>query len=220
MFGINPEIKKFQKLMKKSGAEMKTVRLWCKQLQKMKKNEPKTTLDYENARSTTEKVDVLLKKMEQVLIRTTGRQPSEEERKSIITSVKELRKLSGGCDHIFVVSIDDREFHLTYDTIIKLGDNYSGGEKERLLLQSEVENLLALTKENLAKERPDMMQLTFFYLRRTDKELCELPPYERLAKVQRVFQHEFVDKMADQIEEALGKSKETAEGMIFDLIQA
>ena len=220
MFGINPEIKKFQNLMKKSGAEMKTARLWCKQLQKIKKNEPKTTLDYENARSTTEKVDVLLKKMEQVLIRTTGRQPSEEERKSIITSVKELRKLSGGCDHIFVVSIDDREFHLTYDTIIKLGDNYSGGEKERLLLQSEVENLLALTKENLAKERPDMMQLTFFYLRRTDKELCELPPYERLAKVQRVFQHEFVDKMADQIEEALGKSKETAEGMILDLIQA
>lgn len=220
MFGRSPEIKKFQKEMKESGADMKVVRSWCKTLQKAKKNLDKTSGAYHNARSVTERVDIILKKMEQVLIVTTGRLPSPEEKNIIIASVRELRKYSGDCDHIFVISVDDREFHLTYDTILKLGEQYTGQEKERLLLQSEVENLLALTKENLVKEKPDMMELSFFYLERTDKDLAELPPSERLAKVRRVYRHEFLDKMSEQIEGALRQSSDEANETMEELIHS
>lgn len=220
MFGTSPEIKKFQKMMKKEGADMKIVRSWCKSLRKMRKNLDGITEVYRSARSKAEKVDVILKKMEQVLIITTGRVPTAEEKNVISSGVRELKRYSGGCDHIFVISLDDREFHLTYDTILKLGENYSGQERDRLILQSEVENLLALTKENLDKEQPDMMELSFFYLRRSDKELSELPPSERLAKVRRVYQHEFMDKISGQVKSALGQSDEEAAKTIGDLIHS
>ena len=66
-------------------------------------------------------------------------------------------------DHEFLVSKEDQEFHSTYDTILRLGMKALNASDQKLLLQSEIENLLALLKENLEKEEPKIEALTFYY---------------------------------------------------------
>ena len=49
-------------------------------------------------------------------------------------------------DHEFLVNKEDQEFHSTYDTILRLGMKALNASDQKLLLQSEIENLLALLK--------------------------------------------------------------------------
>ena len=86
-------------------------------------------------------------------------------------------------DHEFLVSKEDQEFHSTYDTILRLGMKALNASDQKLLLQSEIENLLALLKENLEKEEPKIEALTFYYQLGSDQELAQLPPAEKLEKL-------------------------------------
>mgnify|MGYP000787048453 CR=1 FL=1 len=94
-------------------------------------------------------------------------------------------------DHEFLVSKEDQEFHSTYDTILRLGMKALNASDQKLLLQSEIENLLALLKENLEKEEPKIEALTFYYQLGSDQELAQLPPAEKLEKITYFYEHEF-----------------------------
>ena len=84
--------------------------------------------------------------MEQMLIAE-----QTADRKEFGRLLKDLRQMQNNFDHEFLVSKEDQEFHSTYDTILRLGMKALNASDQKLLLQSEIENLLALLKENLEK---------------------------------------------------------------------
>lgn len=198
MFGLGPEEKELQQVMKKAGANMRVVNDWLRTLERIRKNSRNVLIRYQNALDSTRAVEDLLVHVEEFL-KDSEADYDNARRKMLQGWLKEIKKLSGQCDHTFVVSVDDREFHLTYETILSLGAKYSGASEDRLIFLSEIENLLFLVRENLEKEHPDLIELCFFYLSNTDEELLELPPAERIRQVHQLFEHEFLDDMRKQI---------------------
>ena len=80
-------------------------------------------------------------------------------------------------------------------------------QKDKLILQSEVENLLAVTKEALEKEWPTFRAMAYFYIERTDKEIIEMPHAEKVSTVQRIYEDEFVKPMIQVLEHAFGETR-------------
>ena len=188
MFGFDSQGKELRIAMQTAGADMSVVKEWLKTTEKMKKQYEVTKEHYERARASLLRVIEILETLEKFLI---ANKTVEEMEGEFFYLVKELKKLRGNCDHEFLISVQDREFHLTYDTILKLGPAFLDGKGSAIILQSEIENLIFLAQEAIEKEKPDLMMLSFFYLKRGDKDVCELPHSERIAKVRRVFSSEY-----------------------------
>jgi hypothetical protein len=116
-------------------------------------------------------------------------------------------------DHEFLISREDSEFHSTYDTILRLGTRALESSSQRLILQSEVENLQDLLRENLAKDAPDPRKLTLFYQYGTDSELAVLAPTDRLAKIERVYEARFSRPILQLLAEAVQRADAMAAQM-------
>lgn len=143
---------------------------------------------YAQAKQELEAVHGILQRMEQVLI-------TSRDSKELAALAKELKKYQTVFDHEFLISKADTDFHTTYATLLGLCEKNSTEEGERLILQSEVENLLALTKEALVKELPDYHAMAFYYIERSDREISDLPHSDKVAKVRRVYENEFLQPM-------------------------
>ena len=74
-------------------------------------------------------------------------------------------------------------------------------------MQSEVENILAVTEEALAKEWPDMRAMTYFYLDRTDKEIFDLPHADKVVEVGRIYENEFLSPIREILIKSLGEER-------------
>jgi hypothetical protein len=98
------------------------------------------------------------------------------------------------------VSQDDKDFYLTYQSILRLADSFDGKNDNRILLLSEVENLLGRLAENLEKEQPDPVRLTYFYYKHRDAELSELPAAGKLIRISNVYEEEFLQPLLDESE--------------------
>lgn len=205
MFGKESEEGKLQKAMRQVGADPSAVRGWFKTLEKMKKSAPSVRTDYEKALNSTEQLTAILEKMERVLAGTDG-QLKERELQLLRDAQKEMENLKGCCDHSFVVSPDDREFHLTFETLLKMETGGMEDSEHALIFQSEVENLLALSRESLEREHPSLARLCYYYVNRTDRDLEKLPPAERLAKIQRVYQNEFIQGMRSMLTDCIAEA--------------
>lgn len=171
-----------------AGCDKGSVRQWQKKYERLAKQMPQVKEQYQRARNSTAKAEELAQRMEELLVQGTAGRETEKVFSEILREMKQLR---GTFDNEFLVSREDREVHSTYDSILKLGVQALGEQEQRLLLQSEIENLLSLLKENLEKERPDFMALGFFYQEHTDGELVNLPPAERLERIAAVYREEF-----------------------------
>lgn len=189
MFGFDSQGKELKIAMQTAGADMAVVKEWLKTTEKMKKQYESTKEHYDRARASLLRVIEILETLEKFLV---SNRTIEEMEGEFFYLIKELKKLRGNCDHEFLISAQDREFHLTYDTILKLGPGFLEGKGNGIILQSEIENLIFLAQEAIEKEKPDLMMLSFFYLKRSDKDICELPPGERIAKIRRVFSSEYL----------------------------
>lgn len=171
-----------------AGCDKNKLKQWQKKYEKLLKQLPDMRKQYHNARTMTTRVEELAKGMEKWLVQET--MVDRNGQKDIAEALKEMKRLQGSFDNEFLISREDREFHSTYDSILKLGLKALEQEDQRLLLQSEIENLLSMLRENLEKIRPDLTQLAFFYQGHTDEELVNLPPAERLEKVAQVYREE------------------------------
>lgn len=219
MFGFDPQGKELKIALQTAGADMTIVKEWLKTAEKAKKQYENVKEDYEKARASLLRVTEIMKTLEKMLV---SNKAAESYAGDFSGFLKELKRLRGNVDHEFLISAQDREFHLTYDTILKLGPAFLEGKADGLILQSEVENLISLGKEAIEKEKPDLVKLSYFYLNRSDKDISELPHGERIAKVQRVFTSEFLGAMTKILENCIvyaqnykGDSKDEAKMMIL-----
>ena len=172
LFGED-SLKGLKKELKSAGADMSFVKGWQKSFDKVKKNSGQIEAQYIRAKQELEQVHTILKQMEEILIAREGKLSECE---------NGLKKYQGHFNHEFLIGKEDKEFHLTYQTILNLSANNRKTQKEVLILQSEVENILAVTEEALDKVWPDFRAMAYFYLNRTDKDIFDLPHTDRWQK--------------------------------------
>ena len=197
LFGED-SLKGLKKELKNTNADMSFVKKWQKTYDKVKKNSGQIEAQYVQAKTELEQVRTILKQMEEILIAREGKLSECE---------KELRKYQGRFNHEFLIGKEDKEFHLTYQTILGLCGNVHKTQKDVLIMQSEVENILAVTEEALAKEWPDMRALAYFYLERTDREIYDLPHGDKVAEVGRIYENEFLVPMRETLTKSLGEER-------------
>jgi hypothetical protein len=198
MFGEDEEVKGLKRQMQTAGCDMSVVKKWQKQLDWIRKQKPSVYGEYRSARENLTRVDTAVRRMEQML--TEQEFWTKERMREIAELRKELKKLSNSFHNEFLVSRDDKDFHLTYGSILRLADEFDGTNDNRILLLSEVENLLAPLAENLEKEQPDPVELTYFYFNHKDAELGELPAAGKLVRIAAVYEEEFLQPLLYQSE--------------------
>ena len=197
MFGEDRRIRELKRRLSQAGCDMEVVKNWQRQLERMQKQYPVQCQQFDNARKSLLEVEAYAKNIEALLVRRDAWTP--DKKRELFSIQKELKKRKNTYIHEFLVSKEDKDFHLTYETMIKLMDQFDGSPDRTIILQSETENLIAMIKEDLEKEIPDMLALTYFYIVGSDRELVDLPPKERLEKIKRVYEMEFIRPMERQL---------------------
>ena len=187
MFGKDDELEKVKSALAAMDGDMSAFRVWQKQYDKLNRQWQAVQERYQKARQITEQVHRNAKQLEEILVDDT-----QGKRKEAAQILKEWKRLQNGFDHEFLISKEDREFHSTYDTIVRLGIKAVDKEDQKLILQSEVENLIALLEENLEKKQPSAWKLCFFTLNHGEQERIELPPAEKLNCIDTTYQQEFL----------------------------
>ena len=203
LFGED-SLKGLKKELKSAGADMSFVKGWQKSFDKVKKSSAQIETQYTQAKQELEQVHTILKQMEEILIAREGKLSECE---------KGLKKYQGRFNHEFLIGKEDKEFHLTYQTVLNLSANSRKTQKEVLILQSEVENILAVTEEALAKNWPDFRAMAYFYLNRTDKDIFDIPHADKVAEVNRIYEVEFLAPMREVLTKCFGeeRAKQTLE---------
>lgn len=194
-FGFEDSLRELKKELKAVGMDMPFIKDWQKSYDKVKKQSPVIQAQYTKAKSDLMKVYDLLKDMEQQLI--AGKDDMSQ-------VGKDLKQYKSSFNHEFLIGKEDSEFHLTFQTILTLCEKKLSTQKDVLILQSEVENLLAVTKEALEKEWPAFRAMAFFYIDRTDKDISDLPHSDKVEKVQRIYEDEFIKPMSQVLVDAFG----------------
>mgnify|MGYP004466284057 CR=1 FL=1 len=187
MFGRDEAFDKIKAALAATDSDMAAFKSWQKKYEKLSRQWQNVRAQYENACSAAEWVNDAALRMESMI---TG--AKEYDRKEFAQLIKEMKHRQDGFDHEFLVSREDREFHSTYDTIVRLGIRAYEQPEQKLILQSEIENLLALLKENLAKEKPSAWKLAFYLMDHTEKELEDLPANEKIICVNNVYEEHFL----------------------------
>lgn len=209
MFGRNDFVENVKSALAAVDCDMGAFRSWQKMYDKLKKKKSEQEDRYRRCREQTKRVQEDAQLMEHML--TTAQSVDGKEFGRLL---KDLRQMQNSFDHEFLVSKEDQEFHSTYDTILRLGTKALNAPDQKLLLQSEIENLLALLKENLEKEEPEIAALTFYYQFGSDQELAQLPPAEKLSKITYLYECEFRRPILQLLENGIsraGQLKDTYE---------
>ena len=139
MFGRNDFVENVKSALAAVDCDMGAFRSWQKMYDKLKKKKSEQEDRYRRCREQTKRVQEDAQLMEHML--TTAQSVDGKEFGRLL---KDLRQMQNSFDHEFLVSKEDQEFHSTYDTILRLGTKALNAPDQKLLLQSEIENLLAL----------------------------------------------------------------------------
>ena len=96
---------------------------------------------------------------------------------------------------------------MTYQTILDLCSKGCKDQKDVLILQSEVENILAVTEEALDKEWPSYRAMAYFYIDRTDREIFDLPHSDKVVEVNRIYENDFLTPMRQVLTKCFDEQK-------------
>lgn len=206
LFGED-SLKILKKELKNAGADMSFVKGWQKSFDKVKKGSVQIEVQYTQVKRELEQVYTILKRMEQTLITMKSNLEDPSYKGILSDSTRELKKYLGHFNHEFLISKEDKEFHLTYQTILSLCAKGFKEPKDVLIMQSEVENILAVTEEALEKEWPSFRAMAYFYLNRTDKEIFDLPHLDKVSEVNRIYEIEFLAPMRQVLTNCFGDEK-------------
>jgi len=201
---FDDSLKELKKELRNAGGDVSFVKGWQKCYDKIQKQSPVIQSQYIKAKTDLQTVMNCLKGMEELL---TSGMDLPLMKKEIFIFIKEMKKYQKGFDYEFLVSKEDKEFHLIYDTILVLGEKDIREKQDILILQSEVENLMAVTQEALGKKWPSFRAMAYFYIDRTDKELSDFPHLDKVERVQCIYEDEFVKPMMQVLESAFGQER-------------
>lgn len=206
LFGED-SLKGLKKELKNAGADMSFVKSWQKSYDKVKKSRSQIEAQYTQAKRELDQVHTIFKKMEQCLISIKADLQNPSYKGCISECARELKKYQGHFNQEFLIGKEDKEFHLIYQTILNLCTKTFEAQKDVLILQSEVENILAVTEEALEKTWPDFRAMAYFYLNRTDRDIYELPHLDKVAEVSQIYEVEFLAPMRKVLVKSFGEER-------------
>lgn len=206
LFGED-SLKGVKKELKNAGADIGYVKAWQKYFDKVKKNSTQIEKQYTQVKEELVQVHTVLKKMEQTLIEMKANMGDGSHKTTLGECARELKKYQGHFNHEFLISKEDKEFHLTYETLLSLCMDGPKEARDVLILQSEVENILAVTEEAMEKEWPSFRAMAYFYIDRTDKEIFDLPHSDKVAEVNRSYEVEFLAPIRQVLASYLGDER-------------
>ena len=135
--GFDDSLKSLKRDLKDSGVDIGFIRQWQKNYDKVRQQTPILENQYKIAKQELEAVLSILKDMEQQLIR------GSVNKESLAVFLKEMKKFQGHFSQEFLIGKEDTDFQTTYVSILKLCDKDVNVKGNALILQSEIENLMA-----------------------------------------------------------------------------
>lgn len=198
LFGFDDSLRELKKELKTAKVDVPFMKEWQKSYDKVKKQSSVLKAQYTQTKISLESVYQNLKAMESKLI---------DGNMDLSAEVKVLKQHKSSFNHEFLIGKEDKEFHLSFQAILLLCEKKISVSKDKLILQSEIENLLAVSKEALEKEWPTFRAMAYFYIERTDNDIIEMPHTEKVSIVQRIYEDEFVKPMMQVLETAFGNER-------------
>lgn len=209
ILGLGESEKQFKNAMEAAGADMSVVNSWLKLYQKTKKNSVNVTNKYYVVKANLNKLLSNLKEIEQLIISETQ---DDAVKKRIGILIRDCKSMKNEFDDEFLINKDDKDFHMTLESVIKLGTNFSESSSgERIIFQSEVENLIHLADEGTSREKPDLFALSYFYLEHSNKDLQELNFRQKIDEVHGIFKTEFYDGISKEITSCVVRARKMSD---------
>lgn len=190
IFGGDEEVKKIKAAFVAANADMSLVRPWLKVYERTRKDALICMGRYFRGKENLERLLAELNELEEMIRQCEILEGNRKLR--FLDIIKDFKKLQGTFDDEFLISKEDKDFHTTLEAIVKLGPLYANKQENGVIFQSEIENLIALSKEGLERERPELFALTFFYLNHNNEELSELNFSQKIERVMEVYQNDFI----------------------------
>ena len=204
---FDDSLKDLKKELKNAGADLSYVRQWQKVFDKVKKQSEVLEGQYTQVKQSLDSVYATLKDLEKILIRATDKSVVTNLKAEVQTYAKTLKKYQNTFNHEFLISKKDTDFQSTYASVLSMSNKSLKEKQDILILQSEVENLLALTKEALDKEWPSFKAMAYFYLNHDDKEISDLPHADKVTRVTDLYMNEFYNPMYRELIQYLDEGR-------------
>ena len=213
LLGLEEGEKKIKNEMQTGGADMAVVKSWLRTYTRTRRSAVNVAVRYYGEKENLEYLLERLKRLEELIIGYNNLEA--DDKKEFLGIIRDFKKVQGNFDDEFLISKADGDFHSTLESIVKLGPKYADNHENGIILQSEVENLIALTKEGLEREHPDLFALAYYYLSHTNKELEEMPFAEKVREIERRYRTEFLDLIRPEV--AKVKGEENADAVLRDM---
>lgn len=197
LFGSDEEVKRLKTAFLAVGADMNAVKPWIKLYERTRKEALTCMGRYYMGKDNLEKLIKGLEELEQMIRGNYQMDAQDEDRCAAI--LKDFKKMQGSFNDEFLISKDDKDFHTTLESVLRLGPEYISRRSEPVIFQSEIENLLSLAREGVQRERPELFALSFFYLDHSNADLAELNFSQKVDKVMGIYQNQFINPIFDQL---------------------
>ena len=204
IFGLNETGKRLKRALETTGANPQVIKPWLKKYNQIRRAAAPTEAHYQRVKKAVEQVREEAEQLEQQLIH--GTITGAEERKAREIILAHFKGCEAQLDYEFLVGTEDRDFHLTLQAIVTLGQGFPENGADPLLLQSEVENLLAMAAERLSREQPEPLLLACFYLDHKDRELEGMSASSQILYLEECFRREFAEPVMEEMKKALAKA--------------
>ena len=203
LLGLEEGEKQFKNDMQAGGADMAVVKSWLRTYTRTRRSAVNVATRYYGEKENLEYLLERLQRLEKMIIGYNNLEG--DDKKEFLGIIRDFKKVQGNFDDEFLISDADNDFHTTLDSVIRLGPKYADSNDGGIILQSEVENLIELTKEGLERQHPDLFALAYFYLSHTNKELEDKPFSEKVKEIERIYKAEFIDFIRPQVVRVKGE---------------
>lgn len=190
---FDEQLKQIKGAMPAADCDMSVVRAWLKLYDRVKKQTEETKESYKEARKKLEEMQSFVSRIEYEVIEDEW--GCERQKEEIGSLTEKMAKLDGTFTHEFLVNSDNQEYLLSYRSVIEL----SKTDCDKIIYQSEVENLSAMNQEILERKTPNFYHLGFYETNRSAEDLSDLPYSEKMRKIGSLYEADFIRPIEKQL---------------------